>query len=95
MPALFRPVQLVSRVAGPVRLWCRKSSVDGGGLTFIARQNDCAEALKINPHHPSWLNGGRWADWATLDTLAVSRYCLRESALPVVQQPYGAATIGN
>jgi hypothetical protein len=40
---------------------------------------------------------GPWpvARLAVLDTLAVSRYCLRVSALPVVQQPYGAAMTGN
>ena len=30
-----------------------------------------------------------------LNPLAVSRYCLRVTALPVVQQPYGAATTGK
>ncbi len=51
--------------------------------------------LKINPHDPMRFNEGYRADWAVLDTLAVSRYCLHVSALPVVQQPYGAATTGN
>jgi len=32
---------------------------------------------------------------AVLDPLTVSRYCLRVSALPVVQQPYGAAMTGK
>ena len=49
----------------------------------------------INPHHPMRFKEGCRADWAALDTLAVSRYCLRVSALPVGQQPYGAATTGR
>ncbi len=54
-----------------------------------------AGALKINPQQPPWYNEASGADWAVLDTLAVSRYCLHVSALPVVQQPYGAATTGT
>ena len=54
-----------------------------------------AGALKINPLQPPWYNEASRADWAVLHTLAVSRYCLRVSALPVVQQPYGAATRGK
>ncbi len=54
-----------------------------------------AGALKINPQQPPCYNEASRADWAALDTLAVSRYCLRVSALPAVQQPYGAATTGN
>jgi hypothetical protein len=50
--------------------------------------------LKINPHDPMRFNEGYRADWAALDPLAVSRYCLRVSALPVVQQLYGAAMTG-
>jgi hypothetical protein len=53
-----------------------------------------AEVLKINPQQPLRLNEGCRADWAALDPLAVSRYCLRVSALPVVQQLYGAAMTG-
>ena len=39
---------------------------------------------------------GPWpvARLAVLDTLVVSRYCLHASALPVVQQHYGAAMTG-
>jgi len=51
--------------------------------------------LKINPHHPMRFNGGYRADWAVLDTLAVSRYCLRVSAVPGVQQAYGATMTGT
>ena len=40
-------------------------------------------------------NGGYRADWAVLDTLAVSRYCLRVSAVPGVQQTYGATMTGT
>ena len=53
-----------------------------------------AEVLKINLQQPLRLNEGCRADWAALDPLAVSRYCLRVSALPVVQQLYGAAMTG-
>jgi len=35
-----------------------------------------AEVLKINPQQPLRLNEGCRADWAALDPLAVSRYCL-------------------
>ncbi len=54
-----------------------------------------AGALKINPQQPPYNNEASRADWAALDMLAVSRYCLLVSALPVVQQPYGAATTGS
>ena len=54
-----------------------------------------AGALKINPQQPPCYNEASRADWAAFDTLAVSRYCLCVSALPDVQQPYGAATRGN
>ncbi len=57
------------------------------------RENQ-AGVLKINPRQPPWYNEASRADWAALDPLAVSRYCLRASALPVVQQLYGAAMTG-
>jgi hypothetical protein len=50
--------------------------------------------LKINPQRPLRLNEDCRADWAMLDPLAVYLYCLRVSASPVVQQPYGSATTG-
>jgi hypothetical protein len=88
-------VPLMSRVADPVRPRCHKSFVVWSGLTFIPMQNELAKALKINPHQPPNRNEGCRADWAALDTLAVSRYCLHVSALPVVQQSYGAAMTGT
>ena len=83
---------------GPVRLGSVDCAVARCGLTFIARLNmplrKTSSTLKINPRHPMRFNEGCRADWAVLDTLAVSRYCLRISAVPGVQQPYGAATTG-
>jgi hypothetical protein len=53
-----------------------------------------ADWVVINPQQPPWHKEASRADWAALDPLAVSRYCLRVSALPVVQQLYGAAMTG-
>ena len=58
-------------------------------------QGNQAGALKVNPQQAPWYNEASGADWAVLVTLAVSGYCLRVSALPGVQQPYGAATRGS
>lgn len=40
---------------------------------------------------------GPWpvARLALLEPLSVSRYCIRDSASPIEQQPYGAAATGN
>jgi len=81
---------------GPVRFGGFDCGSARCGLTFIEKLNlhprKSNSLLKVNPHQPLWLNEGCWA---VLDTLAVSRYCLRVSAVPGVQQPYGAATTGN
>ena len=83
----------------PVRLGSIDCGGARGGLTFIAKLNmhlrKISSTLKINPQRSPCNNEASEADWAVLHTLAVSRYCLRVSALPVVQQPYGAATTGN
>ena len=74
---------------GPDR--CRDATrSEGNGRVLGEVRNKVAARSGRNPNGP-------WpvARLAVLDTLAVSRYCLCVSALPVVQPPYGAATTGN
>jgi len=78
----------VSRVAGQIARDATRA--EGNGRVLGEARNKVAARSGRNPH-------GSWsvARLAALDTLAVSRYCLRVSALPVGQQPYGAATTGK
>ncbi len=68
-------IPVASRVADPVRLWRCESVVDGCGLTFIALQNEHANALKINPHRQLRFNKKLRADWAA------TRRAVAQSAL--------------
>ena len=78
----------MSRVAGQIDGATRRVP-KVMALVLGEARNKVAARSGRNPHGP-------WpvARLATLDTLAVSRYCLPVSALPVVQQHYGAAMTG-
>ena len=78
----------MSRVAGQIDDATRRVP-KVMALVLGKARNKVAARSGRNPYGP-------WpvARLAVLDTLAVSRYCLRVSALPVAQQAYGAAMIG-
>ena len=81
-------IPLVRRVAGQIDGATRRVP-KGMAVVLGEARNKVAVRSGRNPNGPCTV-----VRLAALNTLAVSRYCHRVSALPVGQQHYGATTTG-